>query len=55
MVVEYSCRDDYGVSHSKVSAWAGLHYFASRAGKAYNADSPNHVLTTGPLEMDFSK
>jgi protoporphyrinogen oxidase len=42
--VEYSCRDDYGVSHSKVSAWAGLHYFASRAGKAYNADSQT-VLT----------
>jgi protoporphyrinogen oxidase len=42
--VEYSCRDDYGVSHSKVSAWVGLHYFASRAGKAYNADSQT-VLT----------
>lgn len=42
--VEYSCRDDYGVSHRKVSAWAGLHYFASRAGKAANADSQT-VLT----------
>jgi hypothetical protein len=42
--VEYSCRDDYGVSHSRVSAWAGLHYFASRAGKAANADSQT-VLT----------
>ncbi|HNI88867.1 MAG TPA: NAD(P)-binding protein, partial [Leptospiraceae bacterium] len=42
--VNYSCRDDYGVSHKKVSAWAGLHYFASRAGKAANADSQT-VLT----------
>jgi hypothetical protein len=37
--VNYSCRDDYGVSHSQVSAWAGLHYFASRAGVGANADS----------------
>ena len=42
--VEYCCRDDYGVSHKRVSAWAGLHYFASRAGKAANADSQT-VLT----------
>ncbi len=37
--VNYSCRDDYGVPHSRVSAWAGLHYFASRAGVGANADS----------------
>ena len=37
--VDYSCRDDYGAGISKVSAWAGVHYFASRRGRAANADS----------------
>jgi glycine/D-amino acid oxidase-like deaminating enzyme len=26
----YACRDDYGALASSVSAWAGIHYFASR-------------------------
>ena len=26
----YACRDDYGALAADVSAWAGLHYFASR-------------------------
>jgi monoamine oxidase len=29
-MVEYSCRDDYGAGLDAVSAWAGVHYFASR-------------------------
>lgn len=28
--VEYCCRDDYGTSLERTSAWAGIHYFASR-------------------------
>jgi phytoene dehydrogenase-like protein len=28
---EYACRDDYGLSATDTSAWAGLFYFASRA------------------------
>lgn len=28
--VNYACRDDYGCNYADVSAWAGLHYFASR-------------------------
>jgi len=28
----YCCRDDYGAGPASVSAWAGLHYFASRHG-----------------------
>jgi monoamine oxidase len=28
--VDYACRDDYGALSPDVSAWAGLHYFASR-------------------------
>ena len=27
---DYCCRDDYGASASATSAWAGIHYFASR-------------------------
>jgi len=30
--LDYACRDDYGAGASQVSAWAGLHYFASRHG-----------------------
>jgi glycine/D-amino acid oxidase-like deaminating enzyme len=28
--VNYACRDDYGATASDTSAWAGIHYFASR-------------------------
>jgi len=28
----YCCRDDYGAGTARVSAWAGIHYFASRHG-----------------------
>ncbi len=31
-LMDYVCRDDYGASTQRVSAWAGLHYFASRHG-----------------------
>jgi monoamine oxidase len=30
--LEYCCRDDYGAGAAQVSAWAGIHYFASRHG-----------------------
>ena len=30
--LDYSCRDDYGAGLTRVSAWAGIHYFASRHG-----------------------
>jgi predicted NAD/FAD-dependent oxidoreductase len=30
--LDYACRDDYGAGSASVSAWAGLHYFASRHG-----------------------
>jgi hypothetical protein len=29
--VDYACRDDYGALARDTSAWAGIHYFASRA------------------------
>jgi len=30
--LDYCCRDDFGAGATTVSAWAGLHYFASRHG-----------------------
>src|SRR5450830_623396 len=30
--LDYCCRDDYGAGVAEVSAWAGIHYFASRHG-----------------------
>ncbi len=43
-LADYACRDDYGTSARRVSAWAGLHYFASRDAKAANAGGDT-VLT----------
>ena len=42
--LDYCCRDDYGATAAQVSAWAGLHYFASRKGRAHRANSTD-VLT----------
>lgn len=35
--LDYVCRDEYGTGPARVSAWFGLHYFASRGGHAANA------------------
>lgn len=46
--LDYCCRDDYGAGPQEVSAWAGLHYFASRHGfHAPGGDEPDRdgVLT----------
>ena len=32
-LVDYACRDDYGLTMDQTSAWAGLFYFASRVRK----------------------
>lgn len=42
--LDYGCRDDYGTPAAQVSAWAGLHYFAARKGRAHNATASD-VLT----------
>jgi len=42
--LDYVCRDEYGAGYERVSAWCGLHYFASRGGKAANA-ADGAVLT----------
>lgn len=49
----YACQDDFGTSHEKTSAWAGLHYFASRSGKAANAEEQSVV--TWPEGNGFLK
>lgn len=41
--IDYCCRDDFGVPHSRVSAWAGLHYFSSRHGTGENAKGLSDV------------
>ena len=33
-LVDYSCRDDYGLPPDRVSAWAGVFYFAARIARA---------------------
>ncbi|MBC7955570.1 MAG: FAD-dependent oxidoreductase [Cytophagales bacterium] len=47
--LDYCCRDDYGAGAAQVSAWAGLHYFASRHGfrvpGAPDAEEREGVLT----------
>ena len=32
-LIDYGCRDDYGLAVDQTSAWAGLFYFASRVSK----------------------
>jgi predicted NAD/FAD-dependent oxidoreductase len=43
--LDYCCRDDFGAGAAQVSAWAGLHYFASRHG--FHAPG-----TDGPAERE---
>ena len=49
--LNYCCRDDYGSTSDKVSAWAGLHYFAGRTGKAANSEA--YSLVTWPEGNGF--
>ena len=44
--LNYCCKDDYGTKAMNVSAWAGIHYFSSRKGKAANA--PENSVVTWP-------
>ncbi len=39
--LDYCCRDDYGAGADTVSAWALVHYFASRHGFAAPGDDSN--------------
>ncbi len=41
--LDYCCRDDYGAGTGRVSAWAGIHYFASRHGFHAPGDGGDEV------------
>jgi glycine/D-amino acid oxidase-like deaminating enzyme len=41
-LVDYACRDDYGMTAAQTSAWAGLFYFASRM-KAPGAEAQSLI------------
>jgi phytoene dehydrogenase-like protein len=47
--LDYCCRDDYGTHYDRVSAWAGLHYYCSRWGKAANAGTGAWLTWPGGL------
>lgn len=49
--LNYCCRDDYGAGYDVVSAWAGLHYFASRDGHAANAGEGAVLTWPGGLSV----
>ena len=43
--LDYCCRDDYGAGIATVSAWAGLHYFASRHGFSAPTDGVGMMVS----------
>ncbi|MGH8804654.1 MAG: FAD-dependent oxidoreductase, partial [Polaromonas sp.] len=47
--LDYCCRDDYGAGLASVSAWAGLHYFASRHGFQAPGGQPSPAREAGVL------
>ncbi len=50
--LNYCCKDDYGAGSAVVSAWAGIHYFASRHGFSApgdNGDGKGDTDTDGLL------
>jgi hypothetical protein len=55
--LNYCCRDDFGTGVDQVSAWAGIHYFAARAGRGPSEEGA--YLTwpegLGRLAMELSQ
>ncbi|PZF74849.1 FAD-dependent oxidoreductase [Taibaiella soli] len=49
--LDYGCKDDYGANLKTTSAWAGIHYFASRKGKGSGVNSS--ALLTWPQGNGF--
>lgn len=47
--LDYCCRDDYGAGLDSVSAWAGIHYFASRHGFHAPGDTSSAEREAGVL------
>ena len=44
--VDYSCRDDFGGAIDEISAWAGIHYFASRRPNGTTTGEPASRLSS---------
>lgn len=42
--VNYCTRDDFGTTYDRISAWTGIHYFASR--KGYGGNAAYHDVLT---------
>jgi protoporphyrinogen oxidase len=49
--LDYCCRDDYGADSNEVSAWAGIHYFASRHGFSAPSDSASARDADGATDI----
>lgn len=45
--LDYCCRDEYGAGVDRVSAWAGVHYFAARHGFAWEGEAPADTASEG--------
>lgn len=43
--VDYGTKDDYGLTYEQTSAWAGMHYFASREAKEKEEAQESTILT----------
>ena len=52
--LDYCCRDDYGAGTAHVSAWAGLHYFASRHGFHAPSGTSDEADEDGEREAVFT-
>ncbi len=50
-LVDYCCRDDYGLTSDQTSAWAALFYFASRIEQSGNAEAPLLTWPAGNGEI----
>lgn len=48
-LLDYACRDDFGAGLDAVSAWAGLHYFASRHGFHAPGETAHDDLDDNPV------
>ncbi|HQQ78321.1 MAG TPA: FAD-dependent oxidoreductase [Thermoanaerobaculia bacterium] len=44
-LAEYGCRDDFGTNLGRISAWAGIHYNASRLPGEDEDEEPSDFLT----------
>lgn len=51
--IDYCCRDDFGLNSPQISAWAGLHYFASRTGQALNLSTDSEAVLTWPQGLQY--